>query len=333
MRHWILLPLLTWGLGRPTPASAASLSVTPEAPCLQVAKLTALVERELDAPLAAAVPLRFEVTGAKRARGYDARVDVFDDRGAAPRHRVVEAADCATLEQTVAIAITLALSADAGTAEPASTLNVPGAANGSGSAAPAAMLDAPREPSEAIATAEAHDAWIPSFSAGLLVDAGTLPSASLGAAVGAALSVGRIQFQALGTLLFDREFALRGRSSSDAAATLGFVGASLLGCTPLFQQPSARLSSRACLGWELGQLTGEGTGVARPRRGHVLWSAPRVDLGGRVGLTGTPWGLGVSLSAEAPLNRDEFTLGQDAVVHRLPAVVARAAVGVDVAFE
>jgi hypothetical protein len=334
MRPWMVLFLLAQAVARSTPAAAASLSVAPEAPCLDAAELTALVERELGGALDAAVPLRFELSGAKRPHGYSARLDVFDDRGAAARRRVVEAADCATLQDTVAVAMTLALSADTGAAEPVPVRGLPEAANASDSANVAATRDASLDVASAPAvTARQNLAWVPSLSAGLLVDAGTLPSASLGASVGAALEVGRFQIQALGTLLFDREVSIEGRLSPDAGATLGFAGASLLACTPLFQTTSGRLSSRGCLGWELGQLSGEGRGVARPERGRVLWSAPRLDIGGRFALPVPFGGVGVSLAAEAPLNRDDFTLGPDVVVHRPPVIVARAAVGVDLAFE
>jgi hypothetical protein len=329
----MVLFLLAQAVARSTPAAAASLSIAPEAPCLDAAELTALVERELGGGLDDAVPLRFELSGAKRPHGYSARLDVFDDRGAAARRRVVEAADCATLQETVAVAMTLALSADTVAAEPVPVRGLPEAANASDSANVAATRDASLDVASAPAlTAGENRAWVPSLSAGVLVDAGTLPSASLGASVGAALELGRFQIQALGTLLFDREVSIQGRLSPDAGATLGFAGASLLACTPLFQTSSG-LSSRGCLGWELGQLSGEGRGVARPERGRVLWSAPRLDIGARFALPVPYGGVGLSLAAEAPLNRDDFTLGPDAVVHRPPAIVARAAVGIDLAFE
>jgi hypothetical protein len=230
-----------------------------------------------------------------------------------------------------AVAMTRALSADTVAAEPVPVRGLPEAVNASDSANVAATRDASLDVASAPAlTAGENRTWVPSFSAGVLVDAGTLPSASLGASVGAALEVGRFQIQALGTLLFDREVSIQGRVSPDAGATLGFAGASLLACTPLFQTSSG-LSSRGCFGWEIGQLSGEGRGVARPQRGRVLWSAPRLDIGGRFALPVPYGGVGVSLAAEAPLNRDDFTLGPDAVVHRPPVVVARAAVGIDLA--
>ncbi len=329
--RWILLLLLAQAVGRSPPAAAASLSVAPEAPCLDAAELSSRVESELGTPLGAAVPLRFEVSSSRRGRGYEARLEVLGGASSVQR-RVVEAIDCATLQETVAVAMTLALAAaEAGISSPRSAPDIAAAPDASGGAAQSSMHDAPPPETPAVATSEGHT-WVPSLSAGLLVDAGTLPAASLGAGVGVALDVGRVQFLALGTLLFDREVDLAG-VSPEAAARLGFVGAGLLACTALFQQPGAPLSSRVCLGWELGQLTGEGLRVARPEHGRVLWSAPRIDVGGRVALPASPWGIALSLAAEAPLNRDDFTLGSDAVVHRPPVIVGRAALGVDLAFE
>jgi hypothetical protein len=230
--------------------------------------------------------------------------------------------------------MTLASSDAAGPLEPAAVSNEPDKPTFSSAAQQTSVQDAsPREQSAEIETPRDRVAWVPSLSAGLLVDAGTLPSATLGATVGAALGVGRIEIQALGTLLFEREVDVPGGLSSDAAATLGFAGAGLLACTPLFREATGRLSSRACLGWELGQLTGEGKGVARPGRGRTFWSAPRADIAGRLALAGTPWGVRMALAAEVPLERDDFTLGPDTVVHRPAPIVVRAALGVDVAFE
>ena len=331
MGRWILVLLLAQGVGRPGSAGAASLSVAPAAPCLDAAELTARVERELGMPLGASVPLRFEVSSTKRAGGYDATLDVFDDHGSV-RRRVVEAADCATLQEIVAVAMTLASSDAAGPLEPAAVANEPDKPTSSSAAQQISVEGAsPRE--QAAETSRDMDAWVPSLSAELLVDAGTLPSATLGATVGAALGVGRIEIKALGTLLFEREVEVPGGLSTNAAATLGFVGAGLLACTPLFREATGWLSSRACLGWELGQLTGEGKGVARPERGRTFWSAPRADIAGRLALAGTPWGVRMALAAEVPLERDDFTLGPDTVVHRPAPIVVRAALGVDVAFE
>lgn len=328
-RRWTLPLTLALAAGS-APAAAATLALAPDAPCLDAAgELRARVERELGASLEASAPLDFELSVARSAERYRARLSVSGEREATARLRVLEAPDCAALLETVAVAMTLALAAEAPRAardEPAPS-GVEAADASDGRAAPAAV---PLDGASELAAPREREGWSPRVSAALVVDAGTLPAASLGASAGVGVASGRFRLQALGTLLFDREVA--GAASSDAGASLGFAGAGLLACAAPFGAPSARWSSRACLGWELGQLSGEGRGVARPRRGRVLWSAPRLELGGRVALSGTPWGIDVSLAAEAPLNRDDFTLGAG-VIHRTPPVVGRAALGLELALD
>jgi hypothetical protein len=69
MRPWLVLLLAAQLALRSTPAAAARLSVAPDSACLDAGKLTALVERELGAPLGAAVPLRFVLSGTRQPRG------------------------------------------------------------------------------------------------------------------------------------------------------------------------------------------------------------------------------------------------------------------------
>jgi len=174
---------------------------------------------------------------------------------------------------------------------------------------------------------------VPSLSLWLLADAGSLPAPGLGAALGAELSWGRLQVRALGTLLFEQHTQLDSTLAPGAGAKLELLTGSLLACTAPIGGLRSQLASLACLGMELGQLAGEGTGVPGGRRGSALWAAPRVDLGGFWTIPGSDLRLGLSLMAAVPLNRDEFALNQLGSVHQPPSVVGRMSLGIDLAFD
>ena len=98
-------------------------------------------------------------------------------------------------------------------------------------------------------------------------------------------------------------------------------------CGVPFRSTNATIEAVGCAGWELGRLSGEGTGVQRPRDGGALWSAPKLDVGASLGLGATPFRLGLFLSLALPLARENFVLGDLGAVHRPPVAVGRVALG------
>jgi hypothetical protein len=173
----------------------------------------------------------------------------------------------------------------------------------------------------------------PSISLWLIGDAGSLPSPSLGAALGAELRWSKIELRALGTVLFERETQLDAPSSPAPGAKLALITGGLFACAAPFGSLHARLAPFACFGAEIGRLSGVGTGVASPRRGSALWAAPLVHVGAAWAVPDTALGLAMGLAVAAPLARDEFALRDIGTVHQPPSVVGRLSVGVSVRFD
>ena len=329
----------------PAPARAAELEAHGPSECADAAELSFRVERSLGAPLASAAPLSFEVVMQRGSASYVARIRLLNaGSGSGAKERVLSAADCGKLADAVSVAIALALgeaeSAEAAWDAESSAAPTPAAVAATAPPAPVAPDAAAPAASEASAADapdaegedEPSDAWVPSLSAWLIADAGSLPDPSLGAAVGAELAIGRLRLRALGTLLFEQHTTLESPQEPPPGADLELLAGSLLACTAPFGQARAGLESLACLGLELGRLSGVGTGVADPRSGSALWAAPRLDAGAAWLIPGSALRLSGTLTAAVPLNRDEFALTGIGTVHQPPSVIGRLSLGLGILF-
>jgi hypothetical protein len=294
-------------------------------------------------PLAQAAPLHFDLWMTRDAGGFVARMGVVEQPGAAAKVRVLRAPDCDTLEDTVSVAVALALGAEAASGdahepEPSPASGVPpsrllprqdlaATRRDAGAESP---NDGPPEATDAEAPEPEPGPWSAALSAWFLGDIGSLPAPSLGAAMAAELRWRRVQLVALGTLLFDRSVDISSSVVPGVGATLGLALGGLLVCTRWFDSHS--VTSLACLGAEAGRLSGSGSGVSDPRRGESSWLAPRFDVAAFIDIPDTPLQVGLWMTAAAPLNRDDFSIGGVGSVYRPPSVVGRGAFGARVAF-
>jgi hypothetical protein len=287
-------------------------------------------------PLAGAAALRFAVTFQRGAQDYGAELLVEGGEPAArAAARSFRAEDCSRLGDAVGLAIALAL----GAAAPAE----PGVVGRSLASEPPSTAPAPPEPpppSEPRADVAAVEpepssaaVLTPVLAAGLFADSGSLPGAGLGLSVGAELRLQRLALRVGGLLFFDRQAQLRLPEQPQAGAELGLALGSASLCTLGFGSTQTALAAFICGGWELGRLEGAGTGVPEPRRGSALWSAPRLDVHLAWAPLPGPVRLALQLGAAAPLQRADFFLRDIGTVHRPPAVVGRAALGLEVGFE
>jgi hypothetical protein len=314
--------------------------------CPDAAELRFRVERSIGMPLSHAAPLRFEVTAARSAQGFTAHVATDPGAGGGARERTLAAPDCSRLADLVAVTLALALGADAGSAAEggaeltstelvATPLPGPGASTPSTTAQTAAGHDvataavtsadaAPRAPRDA-----ASSRWRPGLSLWLVGDSGSLPEPGLGAALGAELGTAKLELRVLGTWFMQQHQVLGGQAEPRPGADLGLVLGALSGCAALWGSFVDAGAAYACGGWELGRLSGTGTDVLRPREGAALWSAPRLDVGGRWALGSDGFELGALLTLAAPLVRKDFVLGELGALHRPPAAVARAGIGIN----
>jgi hypothetical protein len=317
---------------------AAELEAHGPSECADTAELSFRVERSLGAPLASAAPLSFEVLMQRGVSAYVARIRVTKDSSGSGKERLLNASDCSKLADAVSVAITLALgqAATEATADPAAGLAATPEPPAEPAAAPAAASERPPPAAadeEGADAGAASRAWVPSLSAWLIGDAGSLPGPSLGAGLGAELAWGRFVLRALGTLLFERHTTLESAGVPAPGADLDLLAGSLLACTSPFGNSQAELSVMACLGLEVGRLAGVGTDVPAPRQGSALWVAPRLDVGAVWAIPASTLRLSASVTAAAPLNRDEFALTGIGTVHQPPSLIGRLSLGVGVGFD
>jgi hypothetical protein len=322
-------------------AHAAELSVRGPAECVDAEELSFRIERSIGMALGAAAPLRFEVEMERSEAGHRARIEVrMAGSPDVAMQRSLTADNCDKLASAVSVAIGLALGArEPSLASADSERAVLPAADaeahaGGGAASGAATRS--REPSDASTDAPTHEAgWAPkpALSLWTLADVGSLPSPALGVALGAEVSFRRFALRALGTLLLEQQAHVAGAAAAGPGAKLELMTGALLGCVGPFGDARAALAPLACLGVELGRLTGSGTGVSFPRSGSALWAAPVAQLGAVWSIPQTSLQLSSALLAAAPLNRDQFALGGIGSVHQPPPLVGRWSLGVGVLFD
>lgn len=332
-------------LGRSGVARAAELSARGPAECADESELRFRVERSIGMPLPRAASLRFAVEARQVGASYEAHIVVTEGASQrAEKERVLGAADCDELADVVSVAIALALGAAQGAPATASDTRIAerahpsleGAPVSSGAEAQAsagASASAADVASAAARTEAASAAWEPSLSAWVLWDTGSLPAPGLGAALELNLAWRRLQLRAIGAVVFEQHANVELVPSPAPGADLELYTGSLLGCTAPFGHPRGPLASLACVGMEIGLLTGVGTGVPTPRQGSALWLAPRLDVGALWSVPATPLRLGITLSAVAPMNRDNFALTDIGTVHRPPSMVGRLSFGVGLGFD
>jgi hypothetical protein len=151
------------------------------------------------------------------------------------------------------------------------------------------------------------------------LDPASLGAAALGAAVGLEL-----RSEAWAASLYAAGFPpVTSRLGAAQAVEIGLWTAGVRGCHRW------RQGLDACVLAELGQLTARGVGLDQAREGSDPWAAPGLS----VGLRSTPFdGFGVTtrLSVLCPLIRGQFRVDESDVVHRIPFVGFRAALGIDV---
>lgn len=323
------LQLLALLLGIALPTRAAELDWQAPPPCPDSDEVRFRVERAIGMPLSHAAALRFIVHARRAERGYEASIDVQDARA---RRRTLSAAACPELVDMVTVTVALALGVDgslppdepapasvqtsASSAPPPPTVSAPAAAALPGAADTASS---PRE--------HAGAAWSPGLALWLLADSGSLPQPGGGAALEARIEHRWLQLRASGSWYLPQHVDLSGVSTPAPGADLGLLTGALALCAVPLATPAWRGS--VCAGWELGRLWGEGTRVQRPRQGSALWSAPQLEAGVSLALGHTPLRLAALFALALPLARENFVLGELGAVHRPPALVGRAGLGLE----
>jgi hypothetical protein len=151
--------------------------------------------------------------------------------------------------------------------------------------------------------------------AGALVDVGSLPTVAPGGTLSAGALLRPLRVELQGGLFAPQKT----ESAASQGGNFDLAFGALLGC---YDKNPKSIHPVACLGYEIGSLSGEGYGVAEPRSGSSVWQAARVELGAELPLSE---GISSSLRAGAvvPLVRKPFVLDGADVVHEPNAVCGR----------
>jgi hypothetical protein len=320
-------------------AAASDLSWSGPPECRESEQLSFQVERALGAPLANTGHLHLQVHIARVSPDARALLRIAgEESGAANadlKERLLVASNCATLVDTLAVAIALAVEAElpATGPLPAPTRAIPRLAVPASE--PVAVSSAPVVADSAPAQEPAAEraALAPSVTALLVADLGSLPHGALGTAIGVELGGARWQLQLLGTVWFEQHTVLGASSLASAGADVNLATGALLGCTDPFGAGAQALSMSLCAGWEMGRLSGTGAGVNRPRSANALWLAPSLQAELAYRIAGSRLSLNARAGAALPLDRDEFVLDGLGTVHQPSSLAARAGLGVAVALE
>jgi hypothetical protein len=303
-------------------ARAAQLTVADGEGCVDANAIAEQAGELLGQPLGAVTGVDFAIALTRSPSGeWKLRLDTVDPNDGR-RSRELAAASCAELGDAAAVAIAITVRARAEAAElaaPAPPREAPP------TVAPPAPPPAAPLPVVARPPAPPPPAP-PTFAGGLgaVVDAGALPNPAVGVELGVSLRHRRVRLTLAGTALAPQET----HTTGDAGGEFRLYFGSLEACLP---QPIGRLTLLGCAAFELGRLSGEGTGIARPRLGDARWQAARADLGLSI-----PVLPRVAVTARGgvvmPLSRPQFVVDGATVVHRPGSFSARIALGVELEF-
>ena len=302
-------------------AAAAEIELAEPILCTSTSDLSSRVSRALGQAFEQVVGPSFSIGLRSDATGFQARLEVAGDAATAPRLRTFRASTCEELTEALALAIALALQSTSERGDTA-TSGVPKTA---ASTSPAAVADV-APPLDAAEPSSEEPGPALGVRAAFVADTGSLPRPALGAAAGARLAWAAFELSAEALLLPKSGGSVDTGDPTSPGAELGLVTGALLACVPL-QTGASAIQVSGCAGAELGRLWGTGTRVAAPHTKLAWWSAARVDLDAEWALSTTPFALGLTVTAAAPLIRDDFVLKDIGSVHQPASVVGRASLG------
>ncbi len=156
-----------------------------------------------------------------------------------------------------------------------------------------------------------------------------LPGVDAGAAVALGLAHRWFRIEVLGAGWLRRSQAL----VADATLDLRLVSGQLRGCAVLPLAAVPWLRPMPCVGFELGGLRGQGSGVGLVE-GRTTWR-PWLAATVSPSVAIYPWrrfGFVAGATLVVPVSRPRFALGGIDVVYQVPAVAGRGFLGVEVSF-
>jgi hypothetical protein len=292
-------------LARANRVSAADLEWRSAIACDQRLRVVQEVERLIELPLADVDSADFTVTLRDLPdREIELQIETRPRNPAIdPSSRVLVGASCEEIAEAAALAIAMTVSSyQAQRSEAAPT--------------PSA-----RDEPVPVAVAKPDPEPVAFFAgAGAMLDVGAFPNAGIGAQIRLSLRYRRLSVVPLG-VFFPRSTM---EARSGAGAEFRSAAGGLLMCAG---HALGTVRLEGCVGYELGRLTGRGTGLRQPRAGDMLWSAARAEL-----QLGIPLLARLHLTASAgftvPTVRKRFEI-EGGLVHRPSAVTGRFGLGLE----
>lgn len=333
------------------PALGAELDWTAPAPCPTRDTVERRIRDAIAMPLEKAAQTRF-VCRISVTRGTSYRLELrVDDRSMTGRSspRIFEAPTCEQVADTAAVAIALALGADAPESSsfdpkerrlddhmssaqrdvaakdrPKQKQTTPDepTQGDSGQNGGTPETTASRAPMSA-ASSGLNPFWV-AARIGPIIDQGSLPGITVAPQVAFELGFRAVSARLSGAYFAEKRSILADGSGGDFSlwgVTLGICGTT----------PRAHAHGRVCAGVEVGEMTGVGAGDLLVKRQSITsWFAPEVDISA----ISAPWLLGMraylGVLAGVPLTRRNFTLGGKEDVHRADSVVWRLNAGLEI---
>jgi hypothetical protein len=301
-----------------TPAGAAELRWEDSNECARQDAVVRRIESLVGRDLASVDGIRFEVSVQQSPNKLRLRVVTVPTHGS-PNTRWFEGKTCDEVSDAAAVAMAMAIRAEAPAEDlpskpPAREASVEAQPDVSPSLDRGPQPEAPRVAPSTVDRQLVHAA----FGAAMAADSSALPGVAAGVDVGAALVLPYARLEARGVLFPPRARAVEG----DRGGQFSLLAGALFACATL-----AERRALGCVGYELGRISGEGTGVRHPLLGAALWQSVRLEAGLAWPIS-TDLRLTLRAGVSLPIDRPEFQLDGSAV-HQPGAVAVRAAVGVE----
>ncbi len=314
----------------PSLAAASDLSWAGPVECAEREQLLFQIERALVAPLAETGRFQLQVHVERVAPEARAILRIAGDTADVEvKQRLLVAPDCETLVDTLAVAIALAIEA----AVPPSVANVVAPSEVAAQPLDSGISNGHWVGAAGVEPEPVRPVPVPRGSAWLVGDTGSLPGPALGVGLGFDLGWPRLQIGVLATLWLEQHAQLASSSAGAVGGDLRLLTAGIVGCTNPLSNPAGPLLLSLCVGWEMGRLSGRGTGITAPRDAQALWAAPSLQAGLSWRLPETRLSVGARVGVATPLGREEFVLDRLGTVHQPASLVGRAALGMNVALE
>jgi hypothetical protein len=324
LRGWPAIVLSAWVVAGQ--ARAATVDVRAPEACVDAGQLAEQVATLIGRPLAAVAGVAFVLAITPQSPGWRLQLDMVaggpESNAVAARSRELTAPTCMELADAAAVAIAMSIRS----LEVVAPRPVPAAPASAAAPPPPALAAAPADSTVSVSASWAKQAARPSLalSAAAVGGLGALPGPGIGIEVGGAVSLSALRLIARGTVFASQEKRLGDGSGGDFTFAFG----TLLACG---QVAAGRPTVLGCAGFELGRLSGDGVGLARPRTGGAMWQALSAEVGVLVPVTRRVAAV-VRGGASVPLRRPEFVVDGAARVHRAASLDGRLVLGLELSF-